>query len=147
MKQEFGFLPKNETIGEDYSAGLRAVPSPLCPSVPVISAAEVKALIKDRRDRDHYFNAYLFAEPAWDMLLELFQAQLEQRRVATTDLCGGAAVPQTTALRWIMTLKQEGLIVCEDDRLDGRRKFLSLSAKGQHAMNAYFERYESRRGG
>lgn len=146
MKQEFGFMPNKEALTEGYSPRLKAVRSSLCPGDPVICAAEVKAMIKDRRHRDEYFNDYLFADPAWDMLLELFQALLEQRRVATTNLCESAAVPHTTALRWITTLKQEGLIVCEGDRLDGRRKFVSLSAKGEKSMNDYFKGYASRRG-
>lgn len=146
MKQEFGFSPKPEATAEGYSPSLKAACSPFSPNHLVIIAAEVKALIKDRRDRDKYFNAHLFADPAWDILLELFQALLQQRRMATSALCDGAAVPHTTALRWITTLKEEGLIECEDDRLDGRRRFVNLSAKGQDAMNAYFKRNGSRRG-
>lgn len=146
MHQGFGFFASKETDGVACSCGLKAAPLRTRPGDAVISAAEVKALVKDRRERDEYFDAYLFADPAWDMLLELFQAQLEQRRVATTNLCDSAAVPHATALRWITTLKQEDLIVCEGDRLDGRRKFVSLSAKGEKSMNDYFRGYASRRG-
>jgi DNA-binding MarR family transcriptional regulator len=45
----------------------------------------------------------------------------------------------TTGLRWISTLEREGLIERSDDRLDGRRVFLTLTHKGLTAMTAYFE--------
>lgn len=146
MHQDFGFFAKKDSLAEGGPSALKEVPLTTNSDVSVISATEVKALIKDRRARDEYFNSYLFADPAWDMLLELFEALLEQRRVATTNLCDSAAVPHTTALRWITTLKQEGLIVCEGDRFDGRRKFVSLSAKGKKSMIDYFKCYASRRG-
>lgn len=145
MDEGFRFLAKIVGTGEGRPPDLAVSSFPTSPSEFPISAAEVKALIKDRRIRDEYFNADLFADPAWDMLLELFHALLEQRRVATSNLCDSAAVPHTTALRWITTLKEEGLIVTEGDRFDARRKFVSLSMNGMNSMGAYFERCAARR--
>lgn len=98
----------------------------------------VRTMLQLRRRRDSFFGAELFADPAWDILLELYAAALGQFRVSVTNLCVGAAVPPTTALRWIKQLEDEGLIERRADPMDGRRYFMMLSGKGLNAMNAYF---------
>ena len=92
-----------------------------------------------RRERGRFFNPKLFADPAWDMLLELYAAALTERRMTVSRLAERAGVASTTALRWIATLEREELIYREADRLDGRRIFLALTDKGRRAMSAYFE--------
>ena len=103
-----------------------------------INEEQVRAIIRARRCRNHHFSADLFADPAWDMLLELYAAELGQRRMSVTSLCVGAAVPSTTALRWIATLDRKGLIRKSSDPYDGRRVFVRLSSRGVEAMTAYF---------
>ena len=102
------------------------------------SAADVRRAIKARRDRTKFLPGHLFADPAWDMLLELYAAELDQIRFATSSLCDASAVPATTALRWISTLENEGLIERHSDPLDARRVFIRLSSKGVRGMKAYF---------
>ena len=103
-----------------------------------VSEKDVRALIKMRRNRDCFFGADIFADPAWDILLELYASALAQLRMSVTNLCVAAAVPPTTALRWINQLEDRGLIVRRADPIDGRRQFLMLSKEGLEAMNAYF---------
>lgn len=103
-----------------------------------VSEKEVRTLLRLRRNRDLFFESELFADPAWDMLLELYAAELGQLRMSVGGLCAGAAVPATTALRWISQLEDNGLIARKTDPRDGRRHFLSLSQSGLEAMNAYF---------
>lgn len=98
----------------------------------------VRGLIKSRRRRGRFFAQELFADPAWDILLSLYAAALGQFRVTVSQVCDGAAVPATTALRWIKLLEDQGLIVRRQDPMDGRRQFLMLSAQGLDAMNGYF---------
>ena len=98
----------------------------------------IRVMIKLRRHRDSFFGNELFADPAWDMLLELYASALGQLRVTVSSLCLAAAVPATTALRWITLLEAEGLIERRPDPIDGRRKFISLSEKALDAMNGYF---------
>jgi len=47
--------------------------------------------------RARYFRDELFADPAWDMLLDLLQAEIAQLRVPVSSLCIAASVPATTA--------------------------------------------------
>ncbi|HYC94604.1 MAG TPA: MarR family winged helix-turn-helix transcriptional regulator [Sphingomicrobium sp.] len=103
-----------------------------------VSQQEVRAILKMRRNRAKFFKSDLFADPAWDILLELFAAELGQQRVSVTSACLGAAVPATTALRWIGQLESQGLLGRRQDPMDARRQFLMLSQKGLDAMNAYF---------
>ncbi len=91
----------------------------------------------DRRRRSKYFDPSLFGEPAWDLLLDLFIAEKEGRRVSVTSACIGAAVPTTTALRWILVLENEDLVWRENDPKDARRAFLHLTAKAYTQMIEY----------
>ena len=86
-----------------------------------LTAASVRTMIRARRLRERYFPGDLFADPAWDMLLDLMAARLEGQKVAVSSLCIAAAVPATTALRWIKTLTDHGLFVRVADPQDGRR--------------------------
>ena len=105
--------------------------------LPAIDAGEVRAMLRLRRLRNNYFSPELFADPAWDMLLDLTAAQLEGEKVAVSSLCIAAAVPPTTALRWIKTMCDAKLFERHADPLDGRRIFIGLSAGASTAMLAY----------
>lgn len=102
-----------------------------------IAATEIRSVIRARRMRAQYFAEELFADPAWDMLLDLFAADLERRRVSVSSLCIAAAVPPTTALRWIGTLHDAGLFERQADPSDRRRAYIGLSAKGLDGMQSY----------
>lgn len=103
-----------------------------------VAAADVRAAIRARRLRGRYFDAGLFADPAWDMLLDLFAATLEGARVSVSSLCIAAAVPGTTALRWIGIMTEAGLLLREADPRDRRRAYVALSADASVAMAGYF---------
>jgi predicted transcriptional regulator len=104
-----------------------------------VSAQTVRSILKARICRRNFFNARLFAEPAWDMLLELFALEIECQRVSISNLCRASGVPGTTALRWIDNLENEGLIIRRDDPLDQRRVWAELTPKGTDSMRRYFE--------
>lgn len=100
-------------------------------------AASIRAMIRARRLRDQFFRGELFADPAWDMLLDLMAARIERSRVAVSSLCIAAAVPATTALRWIKALTDRGIFVRSADPQDGRRVFIELSDEAARSMAAY----------
>jgi hypothetical protein len=102
-----------------------------------VDAGLVRTMIRARRLRDQFFQSEIFADPAWDMLLDLFAARLENRRVAVSSLCIAAAVPPTTALRWIKSLCDQGLFVRIADAEDGRRVFIELSDSAAAGMETY----------
>lgn len=103
-----------------------------------VSAAEIRSLIKARRLRDKYFNPELFADPAWDMMLDLLAAKLEHVKVSVSSLCIAANVPPTTALRWIKSMTDEKIFERRADDHDGRRIFVQLSDHAAAALVGYF---------
>lgn len=105
---------------------------------PPVSAETVRAVIRARRLRSRYFPEELFADPAWDMLLDLLQAEIAHLRVPVSSLCIAAAVPATTALRWLKTMVQQGVFVRRADPHDGRRVFVELAPQASHALRRYF---------
>ena len=107
-------------------------------NAPEVSAETVRAVIRARRMRTRFFSENLFADPAWDMLLDLLQAEIAQLRVPVSSLCIAAAVPATTALRWLKTLVQEGIFVRRADPHDGRRVFVELAPDASRALRRYF---------
>ena len=122
----------------DDEKAFLSVPGATTEPVPRVTSERVLATIKARRLRARFFSENLFADPAWDILLDLLQAEVLQVRVSVSSLCGAAAVPATTALRWIKTLTDRGLIVRRADPFDGRRVFVELSPNASDAMHRYF---------
>lgn len=109
-------------------------------AVPAVDAAEpVRAVIAARRRRARFFPSDMFADPAWDILLDLYLAEIEQRRTVVSSLCAAAYVPATTALRWITSLVNRGMLTRRADPLDRRRVFVELTPKASDCMRCYFD--------
>jgi DNA-binding transcriptional ArsR family regulator len=98
----------------------------------------VRRIIRQRHLRAKFFDGELFADPAWDILLDLTAARVEHTRVSVTSLCIASGVPPTTALRWIGQLTQAGLLERVEDETDRRRVFITLSDHAAEAMARYF---------
>ncbi|WP_375397709.1 winged helix DNA-binding protein [uncultured Sphingomonas sp.] len=107
-------------------------------SAPPVAAADIRRAIRARRLRDQQFPDGLFEDPAWDMLLDLYAAQLEGAQVSVSSLCIAAAVPPTTALRWLGRMTEMGLFERQPDPADRRRIFMVLSATTRERMQRYF---------
>lgn len=98
----------------------------------------VRNIIRQRQLRARFFDGDIFADPAWDMLLDLTAARAEHKRVSVTSLCIASAVPPTTALRWISQLVEMGLFERIEDDADRRRAFIKISDKAAGAMARFF---------
>lgn len=101
-----------------------------------VAARDIRAMIRARRLRDQFFPPDIFADPAWDILLDLMAARLEERDVAVSSLCIAAAVPPTTALRWIGMMTESGMLVRAADPADRRRVFIRLSEDSARRLDA-----------
>lgn len=86
-----------------------------------------RRLIAERRQRERLLGSEFFGEPAWDMLLDLFAAHVEGKQISVSSLCIASAVPPTTALRWISSLTQKGVLIRRRDPSDGRRMLIELA--------------------
>jgi DNA-binding MarR family transcriptional regulator len=125
----------------ELSANLRrmaeAMLPPQEPALPDTDLGYVRSIIRARRLRDHFFSAGLFADPAWDMLLELYAARLERQAVTVSGLCIASSVPSTTALRWVKSLCARGLLVRKADEQDSRKVIIELSDQAVTALISY----------
>ncbi len=108
---------------------------------PKITATMVRQIIRQRRNRDRLFPPEIFADPAWDILLDLTAARLESRNVSVTSLCLAAAVPNTTGLRWIRILTQFGMLQRSHDPGDARRVYIVLSDETFDKMIGWLKRF------
>ncbi len=119
-------------------APIRQIEQAPAGDVPRLSVETVRSVIRARRLRARYFRDELFADPAWDMLLDLLQAEIAQLRVPVSSLCIAASVPATTALRWLKTMVSQGIFVRRADPHDGRRVFVELAPETSQALRRYF---------
>ncbi len=118
---------------ESAEARLRRATRPALPDPRL-----VRGIIRQRQARARFFDADLFADPAWDILLDLTAARAEHTRVSVTSLCIASGVPPTTALRWIGQMTDVGLLRRVEDEADRRRAFIELSDRAADAMARYF---------
>jgi hypothetical protein len=98
----------------------------------------VRKVIAGRQARARFFDGALFADPAWDMLLDLTAAHGEGQQVSVTSLCIAAEVPATTALRWLKQMVDTGIFCRIADETDRRRAFIALSEASLEGMSRYF---------
>lgn len=137
-------LARSGTVADNAGWGVErfGLPRDAAPASPPAAnddqmpAVAIRALIKARRARDSHFPPEMFGDPAWDMLLDLAAARLERRRVSVSSLCIAAAVPTTTALRWIKRLCDDGTLLREPDLIDRRRAYVVMSAATERSMTA-----------
>lgn len=106
----------------------------------------LRALVAARADREAIFQAGLFSDPAWDMLLDLAVAEATGRVSSVTSLCIASGAPTTTALRRIDDLKDAGLIDRTPDPADRRRILVKLTALGRERMEAFVQKQATRLG-
>lgn len=69
-----------------------------------------KLMIAARRARVPFFDATLFGEPAWDIMLCLYIAYREGRGIPIEAAMAASHVPVAAARRWIDVLVHKGLI-------------------------------------
>ncbi|MEE8230602.1 MAG: MarR family transcriptional regulator [Qipengyuania citrea] len=119
--------------GEDQRSAREEEQRPRLPE-----AAVLRRIIKARQARMRHFDADLFADPAWDILLDLAAARAERLQVSVTSLCIAAGVPATTALRWIGQMVDADLLVRVSDPHDRRRAYIALSDNTADALARYF---------
>ena len=125
-----------------YRAELPADRGPAIPPDP----QRIRHLIAIRRLRDRFFSPELFADPAWDILLDLAASRIERRSVSVSSLCIAAAVPPTTALRWIRLMTDQQLLERRSDPGDARRMFVDLSDAAFDKLCGWFALVEARGG-
>jgi DNA-binding MarR family transcriptional regulator/DNA-binding NarL/FixJ family response regulator len=125
--------PAQRFKGAEAGTALARTPRPPLPDPRLL-----RRIIRQRQQRTRFFDSALFADPAWDILLDLAAARAEHARVSVTSLCIASGVPPTTALRWIGQMSCAGLLERVEDESDRRRAFIALSDRAADAIARYF---------
>jgi len=93
---------------------------------------------KDRRDMLGHLG--ILGDAAWDVLLELYISDASGSQLNASTVGAEAAIPQSTALRWLSLLEKEGLVRRRDDIFDKRRHWVGLTPTARKAMDRHFSR-------
>jgi CheY-like chemotaxis protein len=99
--------------------------------------ATLRTIISARGLRSRFFPSDLFADPAWDILLDLARAKLEGQQVSVSSVCIAASVPMSTALRWVRQMTDSGLLQRWIDPKDRRRDLIALTDTTASHMRDY----------
>jgi hypothetical protein len=107
------------------------------PSVGELSRAKAvarKMLAFRRRLRSQYgpvLGDSFVQDPAFDLLLDVYISQADQKQVSLTGLRSATDASQTTALRWASRLCDAAVAIRTEDPRDHRREWFALE-------NAFF---------
>ena len=135
-----GQIDNHQTIADRMEAlaiELRTLSDETVQSIPSQEAFLGLAgkIYQARRRVDKIFGLHGFAvSPAWDMMLDLYQAKMKGRAISVTSACIGAACPPTTGLRWLQVLENEGLVRRKPDPEDKRRVVVEVTDAGRDAV-------------
>jgi DNA-binding MarR family transcriptional regulator len=105
---------------------------------PPVSARLIYSICDIRRKRSQFLGGKLLGEPGWDIMLQLYAADLDQQRMSITRLTRRSGIPPTTVLRILGKLGAAGLVTRSEDPIDNRRVFVALSLAGVEAMDGFF---------
>ena len=103
-----------------------------------IRFAQVQTAKRERRRRAAHLPSEAVAEPAWDILLELYAFELVGRAGSQTEIAERIQVPSTTSIRWMKVLEAADLIARTIDPADPLSVKVGMTPKGLAAMEAYF---------
>jgi DNA-binding MarR family transcriptional regulator len=95
-----------------------------------VTEDHILSILIARRGREAVFGPYLFSEPTWDALLELYAARLGKRRMSIADLSRVINIPRSTTVRWISALEDRGLVTSESDTKVPERTWIGLTDLG-----------------
>lgn len=111
---------------------------PLEPAEPPVATEDLTAFIRDVLKKEarkrQIGNGELFGDPAWEMLLDLLLAKIEERQVSVSSACIASGAPMSTALRLVRRLVSEGVLFRVPDEHDRRRNFLVINPKFEEPL-------------
>jgi len=92
-----------------------------------------------------FFDARSFGEPAWDILLVLYEASFIGRPLSIAAIGQRTNIKPTSMLRWVETLVEWDLTVRISDPHDRRMTRLALTGHGHSKMKAFVDLFTEMR--
>lgn len=114
--------------------------TPLCVDIQrdlEVDLDSLRFVLNARKLRSKFLPSDLFADPAWDMLLALLEAEAFHTEISVTSLCYASGIPATTALRWLQLLTDRQLVRRHRDKHDRRRVLVVLESTTSAALKGY----------
>jgi hypothetical protein len=99
-----------------------------------------RRLWRARRERDRIFGSTLAADPAWDILLDLFIAMGEGREVTVASVSAATGVPEPIVLRCIAHLVEAKLVARQVRPVGRDTMFLTLTERAVAMMSEFLDR-------
>lgn len=99
--------------------------------------AVARTLLRESRDRSHYFDADLVGDPVWDLLLHLYDAEERRRVCATEELRQETRMSADTMTRWIKVLERRGLVTIIADTELQDDGLIKLTRPAHRVMEDY----------
>lgn len=121
------------------SSGVLLEPPPSSGRLNDRRLATAKAWIKAGLIRTKALGDGMAADPAWDILLNVYVSTIEGRDLTATDAAHAGQVPLSTGLRWIAILEASGWISRDDDPIDKRRRIIVLRSEGRRRLESAFD--------
>ncbi|MDB5715474.1 MAG: hypothetical protein JWO15_2871 [Sphingomonadales bacterium] len=112
---------------------------------PVDHARLAERIYRSRRDRERLFDNNIFADPAWDLLLDLFVRSERKEQVSISSACHAASVPEATALRYLKVLTEKNYVERVSHPNDKRSTMLKMTVFGRNLMLEWLEHFRSHR--
>lgn len=103
-----------------------------------IAFANARIFLRIYGRRDSSFPLGNFADPGWQLLVDLFVHQASGKQINVSSACIGSRAPSTTALRYIAEYIEKGILVRTPCEHDQRVSWLSLSENAQAALIELF---------
>lgn len=102
-------------------------------------------IYRARRERERVFNDDIFADPAWDLLLDLFVRSARDEQISVSSACHGANVPEATALRYLKALTERKYVERTSHPNDKRSTTLKMTPLANKLMIEWLEGFRSNR--
>lgn len=121
----------NKLIGD---SGVTLAVSNLAPNY----GAYARSIIRGRARLRRWLDADLIADPAFEILLDLYASGEEKSAVCLSGVGVRPGVPASTVLRWVELLEERGLIARSRDPDDGERFLLHLKSHTRELLSQWF---------
>ena len=105
---------------------------------PAIEAMAPRAfftsLLELRRMRERHFGTELFGEPAWDVMLQLMIARIDDKELKLSELVGNPASPPVMTHHYVGELIEARLVDRFENADDSNDFYLALSSEAARRM-------------
>jgi DNA-binding MarR family transcriptional regulator len=102
-------------------------------------------IYRSRRDRERMFADSIFADPAWDLLLDLFIRSERNEQVSISSACHASSVPEATALRYLKVLTEKKYVERISHPNDKRSTTLKMTPICTNLMTEFLENFRANR--